>query len=305
MAKKDGKKMVLLIIGVGIFVLVAFALLLSFVLMFNTGIPMLGGNVALIRIKGEISNEEALFESNKTAFDIVDELEKAKNDPLVSAVLLEINSAGGTPVATKQITNEILEVKKEKPVVAWISDVGASAGYYIASSASLVIADEDSLTGSIGTISIVPDYSGLLEKLGIGMRVFKSGEMKDMGSPFREMTDKEKEYLQQIVEQAKDDFKEKVIEYRGARLDREKFEKVADGRILTGKQALEVGLIDELGTRKDAIKRAGELAGIENPAIKSYEVKKFSLVDLFSNAGYSFGKSFREGLSKTGFKISS
>ncbi len=305
MAKKDGKKMVLLIIGVGIFVLVAFALLLSFVLMFNTGIPMLGGNVALIRIKGEISNEEALFESNKTAFDIVDELEKAKNDPLVSAVLLEINSAGGTPVATKQITNEILEVKKEKPVVAWISDVGASAGYYVASSASLVIADEDSLTGSIGTISIVPDYSGLLEKLGIGMRVFKSGEMKDMGSPFREMTDKEKEYLQQIVEQAKDDFKEKVIEYRGARLDREKFEKVADGRILTGKQALEVGLIDELGTRKDAIKRAGELAGIENPAIKSYEVKKFSLVDLFSNAGYSFGKSFREGLSKTGFKISS
>jgi len=306
MAKKNGKKTVLVIIAGSVFLLIALALIISFAfLMFSPDMPVFSPVVAHIEIKGEISSEELLFESNKSVFDIVKELDLAQNDPTVSAVLLEINSPGGTPVATRQLTEKILLVREKKPVVAWISDVGASAGYYAAASTDLVIADEDSLTGSIGTISIIPDYSGLFEEFGIGMRVFKSGEMKDIGSPFREITGEEEELLQKMVEQATAGFKKKVIEYRGERLDAEKFEEIADGRILTGRQALEAGLVDELGTRAYALKRAGELANVESPVLKSYAVERLSIADLFSSAGYSLGTGFREGLSSTKLSIKS
>ncbi len=299
-------KKVFIIFLASILLLVVFALMLSVAFQsLQPGISLFGGNVALISIEGEISNEEVLFLSNKTAFDLVDEIEMAENDPTVSAILLEINSSGGSPVATRQLTEKILSAGEKKPVVAWISDVGASAGYYIAASSDLVVADPDSLTGSIGAISVIPDYSELFEKLGIEMRVFKSGEFKDMGSPFRDINEEEREMLNEIIQQATENFKEEIKEFRGERLDTEEFEKIADGRILTGKQAQEIGLVDELGTRNYALKRAGEMAGIEKPVLKSYELQGFSLTDLFSRAGYALGTGFREGLSSQNLSIES
>ncbi len=264
------------------------------------GIPFIFGQVAIIEIKGEIVSDKTAF-INTSAFDIVDSLDRAEKDPAVAAILLEINSPGGSVVATKQIVEKVRSL--EKPTVAWISDIGTSGAYYIASACDLVIADEDSITGSIGVISIVPNLSELLDKLGIRVTVLKEGRYKDMGSIFSEMSDEEKTMIKSMLNQVYGNFKKNVLEFRKGKIDAEKFEKIADGRLLTGKQALAYGLIDETGSLEYAIKRAGELAGITNPGVKRYTAKPESFYSLFSNAGQAFGLGFKQALVQQHFTI--
>lgn len=295
-------KKALLVIVIALLFLLFLGIFFSFLIQPSSskGFPLLFGQVAIIEIKGEIVSDETVF-VNTSAFDIVDALDKAEEDPTIAAILLEINSPGGSVVATKQIVEKIRSLKK--PTVAWISDVGTSGAYYIASACDLVIADEDSITGSIGAISIVPNLSDLLDKLGIKVTVLKEGKYKDMGSMFSEMSDEEKAIVKSMLNQVYENFKENVLKFREGKIDAKEFEKIADGRLLTGKQALAYGLIDETGSREYAIKRAGELAGIENPGTKRYAVKPESFYSLFSTAGQTFGYGLRQALIQQNFTI--
>jgi protease-4 len=229
--------------------------------------------VAVVRIEGLIvSGREpdwALTTSDSAYSEsIIQRLERAGEDPSVKAIVLRINSPGGSIVATDEIYTALTEIKK--PIVASMGEMAASGGYYVSCAAEKVVANPATLTGSIGVISTVPNFEGLLDKIGIEMLVIKSGTMKDELSPYREPTDEEIAHWQGITDEAYEQFLGVVIEARD--LDPEEARELADGRVYTGRQALELGLIDELGNLSTAIDLAAGLAGIEGePRIIEYQ----------------------------------
>jgi protease-4 len=237
--------------------------------------------------------------------EIVNALDNAEKDPRVGAVLLEINSGGGTIVAARQITEKIKKVRQSKKVVAWISETGASAAYYIAASSDHIVADQDSITGSIGVVSVLPNLEGLFEKLGIKFTVLTEGKHKDMGSMFSELSEEDEMLIQSILHSSFVRFKQEIIDFRQGKLDLQAFNRVADGRILSGEQALEIGLIDEFGTKAAAINATARLAQIETPRVVDFGKKETSLIDLFSSAGYQLGSSFKQGVTDSRASIQS
>lgn len=292
----DTKKVFFIVI-LAAFMLIGLAVILS-ALLFPAGSGSIntffGNNVALVKLEGEIITEGSSYFGAKSAFDIVSEIEQAEDDSSIAAIVLEINSPGGSVVGSKQIADTLMNAKK--PVVSWISDTGASGAYLAAASTDYIIADSASLTGSIGVISILPNYSGLMEKLGLKFEVLKKGDYKDIGNPFREMTDAEKKLFYDSLEEIFSEFKDSVKEYRKGKLDLKQFNKIADGRFITGKQALDLGLIDSLGTRKEAINKAAELAGIKGkPNVIDFSGSSFEFGNLFSEAGYFLSKGFVSG----------
>ncbi len=246
--------------------------------------------IAVIPVKGVISLEESNLESTLSVERVIQNIKDANADSSVGAIVLEINSPGGGVIATKQIVQEIRDVNK--PIVAFISDIGASGGYYIAAASDEIVADEDSLTGSIGVITELINLKELLEKHGVKVTILKEGKFKAIGSPFKDLTAEEEKIFQDILRQAYENFKGDIKKFRGERL-KPSFDEITDGRILSGKQAKEHGLIDFLGNKQTAINRATELAGIESPEIVNYSEKEFSFNQLFSELGYAFGKGFR------------
>lgn len=284
----------LLLLAASLIFLILIAVIMSF---FVSGQSFLSPTIAYVKIEGEIlSTSDTGFLPMKTAFDLIDELNEAERDPTITAIFIEINSSGGSAVASKQLYEKIRNLSK--PTIVWISDIGTSGAYYVASAADLIIADADSITGSIGVISIIPNYSGLLEKIGVKVSVLKEGEYKDIGSPFREMTADENELFQEILQQIYLNFKKNVLSARKGKLDERILDELADGRILTGLQAKKAGLIDEVGSREHALLRASELAGFKGmPSLKSFEKQKNTLLDLIARAGFSFGAGFKAGLS--------
>ncbi|PIU21198.1 MAG: signal peptide peptidase SppA [Candidatus Diapherotrites archaeon CG08_land_8_20_14_0_20_34_12] len=300
----DNKK-IFLIIVVAVFMLIGLAVILSALFFPGTADSIslfLGNNIALVKIDSEISNYGSTFFPAKSAFDIVSEIEKADKDSSVSAILLEINSPGGSVVASKQIVEAVQNAKK--PVISWISDEGASGAYLIAASSDYIMADSSSLTGSIGVISILPNYEGLMEKLGLKFEVLKQGKYKDIGNPFREMTAEEKKMFYDAMGDIFVEFKDLVKEFRKDKLNLKEFTEIADGRFLTGKQALDIGLIDALGSRKEAIEKAADLAGIKGEAaLKDFSESDFKLGNLFSEAGYFISQGFISGLNKSNLSL--
>jgi protease-4 len=210
-----------------------------------------GNRVALVEIVGPINASE----------NIVRQLKKYKENTSVSAIVLRINSPGGGVAATQEIYNEILRVRDAgKRVVASMASVAASGGYYVACAADTIVANPGTLTGSIGVILEFPNTEELFQKIGIRFEVVKSGQFKDIGSPVREMTDPERELLQELIDDTYDQFVEVVAIDR--ELDREDVLHFADGRVFTGRQGVEYGFIDVLGDYEDAIALAAEMAGI-------------------------------------------
>ncbi|MBU2477192.1 S49 family peptidase, partial [Candidatus Micrarchaeota archaeon] len=197
-----------LIVFAGLIFLVFFAVIIS--LAFSSFIP-LEGEIAVIPIKGEIVSSSDSFSYSMTSNEIASKIKEADEDPLIKAIFLDIDSGGGSVVATKEIVYAVREAKK--PVVSYIGEVGASGAYYVAAASDLIIADEDSLTGSIGVISMTANLEGLMEKLGIKMQVLKEGEFKDMGSPFKELTPEEEQLLNEIILQASANFKNNILEF--------------------------------------------------------------------------------------------
>lgn len=252
----------------------------------------LGGTIAVIPIQGEIryGSSNVLSEGVVNPDVIKKEIKEAEEDSSVDAILLEINSPGGTPVASEEIMNAVKNCKK--PVVAWISDTGASGAYLAASSADKIFASQSSWVGSIGVILSLTDLSDLYKKLGVDRYVIKGGKYKDMGSDYRNLTSEEKTMLQNMVNEAHNNFITIVAENRN--LSKEYVKSIAEGQVFTGTQAKNLKLIDELGGKDQALDAAAEMAGISG----SYEVVTVTSPQSFddilstvsSKIGYSIGK---------------
>jgi protease-4 len=229
--------------------------------------------IALVRIEGVIVSgreSDLLISSSGNAYSesIIERLERAEKDPSVKAILLRVDSPGGGIVASDEIYQALLEI--EKPVVVSMGEMAASGGYYVSCAADEIMANPVSLTGSIGVISTVPNFEGLLDKVGIEMLVFKSGAMKDELSPYRQPTEEEIAHWQSITDEAYEAFLAVVAEQR--ELDLDEARELADGRVYTGQEALALGLVDRLGNLSDAIDLAAELGGIEGePRVIEYQ----------------------------------
>ena len=199
-------------------------------------------------------------------------LEKAAEDKRVKAVILRLDTPGGEATASDILYNEIVKFKQENkiPVVGLMMGVAASGGYYIASACDYVIAHPSTVTGSIGVISIFPNLEELFSKIGIKMNVIKSGEMKDSGSAFRDMTEDEKKIFQAVIDEFYQRFLEVVHLRRKDSLSLEEIKKLADGRIYTAGQALELKLIDEVGYFDSALKKTFSLASLKDANVIAY-----------------------------------
>ncbi|OGL46983.1 MAG: signal peptidase, partial [Candidatus Schekmanbacteria bacterium RBG_16_38_10] len=218
--------------------------------------------ILMIDISGIISEAggsgvSGLFSNEDMVASIKEQLEKAKEDNRIKAVILRINSPGGTVTASDIIYNEIKKFKEENDIkiISCMMDVGASGAYYIAMASDVVIAHPTALTGSIGVIFENFNVEGLFNKLGIKDASIKSGDKKDIGSPFRAITEEEKEILQEVNDNLYQRFFDVVYEGR-EELDRDDVKRLADGRIYSAEQALEEKLIDKIGYLDDAIEVA-------------------------------------------------
>ncbi len=210
---------------------------------------------------------------------VVDHLRRAEADPDVKAVVMRVVSPGGSVVASDEIHQQM--VAMSKPVVVSMGEMAASGGYYVSAPASEIYANQSTLTGSIGVISQFLDLSGLFEEYGIAATVIKSGAYKDEGSFFRPMTDEEKIIWQSIIDEVYEEFVRVVADGREMSIDEVKT--LADGRVYTGQQAKELGLVDELGNLPDVIERAAELGGIEGePRVIEYYEPLDLLESMFS-----------------------
>jgi protease-4 len=193
-----------------------------------------------------------------TSEDITKSLTDADGDEGVKAIVLRINSPGGSPAAAEEIVAAMKKIKK--PIVVSMGDVAASAAYYISAPADKIIASPDTITGSIGVIWEFQNRSAFYEKNGTSFYISKSGELKDMGGDWRGMSEEEKRYADQTVEEAYTRFVEEVAQDRNLSLS--KVKDLADGRVYTGAKARELGLVDDFGSLDDAIDAAAKLAGI-------------------------------------------
>lgn len=227
--------------------------------------------VAVVYLSGEIVSDD--LPSSPLSFSdgiisskkIVALLKHIEDDNDIKSVVLNVNSPGGGVVASDDIYQQVVKLKQKKPVVVHFGDVSASGGYYISAGASEIIANPATITGSIGVIAQFPQYSGLMEKIGVEMRTFKSGEFKDIGSPERPVTDTERVIIQGMITDSYDQFVQSIVE--GRKMDESRVRQLADGRIYTGKQAKENGLVDDLGGLDKAIDRAKTLSNVSNATV--------------------------------------
>ncbi len=222
--------------------------------------------IGVIEITGTITGGNAsnlLAGGLANANDIMKIIRQAASRADIKAVVVRIDSPGGTSVAAQEIGIELDRLReKGKPVVTSMGDTCASGGYWIACSTDHIVANPASLTGSIGVIMQLQNIEGLYEKLGLREVVIKSGPHKDMGSPFRDLSRTEEQILQGIVDDSYAQFIEQVTQGRQEKITREELLPLADGRIFTGAQAQELGLVDSLGDYYDAIDQAKTLAGL-------------------------------------------
>lgn len=261
----------------------AIVILFLFVFIFLAGI----GSALLLSGKGSFSSGDkvAVLRVEDVIIDsqiYLDSIETISKDDKVKALVVRIDSPGGAVGPSQEIYSELKELGKEIPIIASIGGVGASGGYYIACAAEKIYANPGAITGSIGVIAQFASYEKLLNWAKIDVEVIKSGKYKDVGSAFREMSEADKEYIQQLIDNVYDQFKSVVATSRN--LDTKQIDSVADGKIYTGEQALNLKLIDELGTINDAITVAGNLGGIQgDPEVINFPKKKSKLYDLLNS----------------------
>ncbi len=231
--------------------------------------------VAVVDVFGEIHGGESapsLFgDGGAGALDVIGQLRQASDDDKVSAVILRIDSPGGAVVASDDIARAVSRLSEEKPVVASMGDLAASGGYYIASQAERIIANRSTITGSIGVIAVLFNLEGTVQKLGAKPIILKSGASKDTGSPFREMTDKDRAIYQRLLDESYDQFVATVAE--GRDMDEDAVRKLADGRPYSGADAKDNGLIDAFGDLDDAYDEALGLADLDRSDAKLVEYR--------------------------------
>lgn len=259
--------------------------------------PGRGPSVGLVRIFGPITFRESqgLFEAYpRGALRTIRAIRQLRKSRRVKAIVIEINSPGGTVGSVQEICHEIkLAQKAGKKVVASVADMAFSGGYYIASACDKIVANPGSLTGSIGVIIAAPDLEKLFNTIGIKFNVIKSGKLKDIAAYWRDMTDEERNLLQTLIMDCYQQFVTAVSKGRNIPID--KLLPLADGRIFSGTQALDNHLIDSLGTLDDAINLAAKLAGIKGkPNIIRPRVEPFERFFRFLDAKFGKTPSLRD-----------
>jgi protease-4 len=231
--------------------------------------------IGVVRIEGVIVAGKSKPEFFSSGFvgseSVIEKLKNLRENPSVKAIVLRVNSPGGSAAGSQEIYQEIKNCRKEgKKIVVSMSDICTSGCYYISSSADVIVANPGTLTGSIGVILQVENLKELFEKIGIGFEVIKSGEYKDIGSPWRKISKKERELLQNLIDNIYRQFVKDVAS--GRNLNIKEVEKIADGRVFTGEQALKYKLVDKIGNFPYAIKVAANLAKITGkPKILEYK----------------------------------
>lgn len=212
--------------------------------------------VTVIRMEGTLVTGEASGDGYAASEQVGRELRAAADDPMVEAIVLRVNSPGGTPAAAQEIIGDLEYARSKKPVVVSMGDMATSAAYYVSAHADRIYANPDTFTAGIGVIWTFSDLSEWMDKEGYSVDIVKSGDLKDMGSTSRPITDEERSYAQGIVDSSFEEFITDVLEQRQiARSD------IEDGRVYRGADAVKVNIVDELGNLNDAIDGAKDLAG--------------------------------------------
>ncbi|HET6514282.1 MAG TPA: signal peptide peptidase SppA [Thermodesulfovibrionales bacterium] len=257
------KKACLILLGLLVLLLV----LSAAITLFEKNVPI-GEKVAIVRIEGPILDSKNAIEEIK---------EQTKNQS-VKAIVLRVDSPGGAVAPSQEIYEEVKRAVSKKKVVVSMGSLAASGGYYVSAPASRIVANPGTLTGSIGVIMEIPNLEGLMSKVGVKTEVIKSGQHKDMASAFRGIGKEERIILQEVLDDVHEQFIRAVAE--GRKMTPENVKKLADGRIFTGRQAVQAGLVDELGNIEDAVKVAARLSGIPGEPDVIDKKEKTSLVDL-------------------------
>jgi protease-4 len=280
--KKDSKIVISIIVGG--FLVIALLLIALFTVIGGTNTLSStpnGDTVAIIPLQGEIGyGSTNSSDSVVTPEMIQNSISQAESDSSVSSIVIDVNSPGGSPVASEEIMNSIKSSKK--PVVVWISDVGASGAYLASSSADKIIASPSSMVGSIGVIMQITDLSKYYQENGINISSIKAGQYKDMGADYQPVTATERNMLQGMVNQDYDHFIDIVSTNR--HLDKNYTESIAQGKIYTGTQAKNLKLVDETGGKTVALDEAAKLGGIKG----SYNVITISPTSDFLNVLNNF-----------------
>jgi protease-4 len=239
-----------------------------------------GNRVLVLNVNGVIGAPDAgVFGDALSHSELLSQIDQATDDQQIAAVVVRVNSPGGGVVASSELHKALVELRESgKRVVISMGSTAASGGYYIATAGDQIYANADTLTGSLGVIISLLNYGEAFENLGLRQLIFKSGEFKDIGAPTRELSPEERDILQSIVDQAYEGFVDVIVE--GRNLPRERVLEVADGRIYTGEQALELGLVDELGGEDQAIAAAKELAALDEDALVVRYNQNLSFQDL-------------------------
>ena len=257
--------------GLGSFFLLVIVFRLG-VLSSNSSIDSPGKKVGIVKITGPIISSQSINL----------QIEKFKNRKDISAIVLRIDSPGGLVAPTQEIYEKVKSIRGIKPIISSMGSVAASGGYYIALGSDTLIANPGTIVGSIGVIMNYPVATELLSKVGIKFETVKSGGLKDVGSYSREVTEADRRHLNEMVANIHSQFIAAVEENRS--IDKSKLIKLADGRVFTGQQSKDLGLVDVLGTFEDAISLAGLLSNIEGkPKTIEINKKNNSLFDLFTS----------------------
>lgn len=243
--------------------------------------------IAMIDVTGVIRNapdRQLLGEGEHAVSRFVEQLEKARRDPLVKAIVLRINSPGGTVVASELMHAELEHFKKSgKPVIAVMLDLAASGGYYIACAADEIIAQPSTVTGSIGVIMQLFDFSGTMERIGVTGNAITSGGFKDAGSPFRALRPEDRDVFQSIVDDMYERFVDVVVAGR-PNLTKQRVRELADGRVYSAPQALDAGLIDRIADMREALAIAKKRAGVRRARVVRYHRPHAYRPGLYSSA---------------------
>ncbi|PLY06689.1 MAG: signal peptide peptidase SppA, partial [Desulfuromonas sp.] len=244
----------------------------------------LGEKVGVVEVRGAILSSESL----------IDDLITFRDNDSVKAIVLRIDSPGGGVAPSQEVHEEVVRTLQSKPVVVSMGSVAASGGYYIAAPCSRIVANPGSLTGSIGVIMEFTNIEQLMQKVGLYNEVVKSGKHKDIGSPVRPMTPDDRALLQGVIDDVHRQFVDAVAS--GRKLPREEVAPLADGRIFTGRQARDLGLVDELGNLEDAIRLAASLGGIEGEPDVVYPAEETPRVFdyLIEQAAEAFQRGLRD-----------
>lgn len=233
-----------------------------------------GGKVALVELEGVITDSR----------ETIRQIKKFRENSSVKGIILRVESPGGGVAASQEIYEEVRKTRESgKPIVVSMGSVAASGGFYVACGATKVMANRGTVTGSIGVISQFFRFDPLLGKIGVEVNTIKSGKMKDAGNPFRQMSENDRAYFQSLMDEVHRQFMDVVS--RELEMAPESVKDLADGRVFTGEQAVQLGLVDTLGTFEDAIDYTASLAGIRGkPSVIKERERRATIFDILTGA---------------------